>query len=431
MTAPLSFIAALVAVTLAGGVWVGFALMSVGILSLEAFKSLRVDRFLAGDLWSTSTTEALVTLPLFILMGEILFHTRLSRNLFAGLAPFVRRLPGRLLHVNVLGCTLFAAVSGSSAATTATVGRITLKELQARGYSPVMAAGSLAGAGTIGFLIPPSIPLIIYGILAEVSILELFIAGVIPGLMLAVMFMIYIGASSLIVPGAVPEADPSTTWAQKAYALTRLAPVGMLIGFVLGTMYSGWASVTEAAAMGVFGALLLSLMEGTFTFRMIGGALMGTVRTCSMIGLILAGALFMSKAMARLAIPTEVAASIEALNLEPWQLILLLMVFYLALGCFIDGLSTIVMTLPVTLPLVTAAGFDPVWFGIFLILTIEMAQITPPIGFNLFVIKGLTDIPLGRLAYAAAPFCGILVLLVLLILAFPGIVSFLPETMRG
>ncbi|MEL6209217.1 MAG: TRAP transporter large permease subunit [Pseudomonadota bacterium] len=321
--------------------------------------------------------------------------------------------------------------SSSSAATTATVGRITLKELQARGYSPVMAAGSLAGAGTIGFLIPPSIPLIIYGILAEVSILELFIAGVIPGLMLAVMFMIYIGGSSLIVPGAVPEADPSTTWAQKAYALTRLAPVGMLIGFVLGTMYSGWASVTEAAAMGVFGALLLSLMEGTFTFRMIGGALMGTVRTCSMIGLILAGALFMSKAMARLAIPTEVAASIEALNLEPWQLILLLMVFYLALGCFIDGLSTIVMTLPVTLPLVTAAGFDPVWFGIFLILTIEMAQITPPIGFNLFVIKGLTDIPLGRLAYAAAPFCGILVLLVLLILAFPGIVSFLPETMRG
>ena len=294
MTAPLSFIAALVAVTLAGGVWVGFALKSEGILSLEAFKSLRVDRFLAGDLWSTSTTEALVTLPLFILMGEILFHTRLSRNLFAGLAPFVRRLPGRLLHVNVLGCTLFAAVSGSSAATTATVGRITRKELQARGYSPVMAAGSLAGAGTIGFLLPPSIPLIIYGILAEVSILELFIAGVIPGRMLAVMFMIYIGGSSLIVPGAVPEADPSTTWAQKAYALTRLAPVGMLIGFVLGTMYSGWASVTEAAAMGVFGALLLSLMEGTFTFRMIGGALMGTVRTCSMIGLILACALFMS-----------------------------------------------------------------------------------------------------------------------------------------
>ncbi|MEM6440618.1 MAG: TRAP transporter large permease subunit [Pseudomonadota bacterium] len=431
MTAPLSFIAVLLAITLAGGVWVGFALMSVGILSLEVFKSLRVDRFLASDLWSTAVTEALVTLPLFILMGEILFHTRLSQNLFAGLAPFVRRLPGRLLHVNVLGCTLFAAVSGSSAATTATVGRITLKELESRGYSPVMAAGSLAGSGTIGFLIPPSIPLIIYGILAEVSILELFIAGVIPGLMLALMFMVYIGGYSLATRGTVPPPDPSTSWAQKGIALTKLLPITVLIGFVLGTMYAGWASVTEAAAMGVFGALLLSLWEGTFTFSMIRGALMGTVRTCSMIGLILAGALFMSKAMARLAIPTEVAASIEALNLAPWQLILLLMAFYLALGCFIDGLSTIVMTLPVTLPLVTAAGFDPVWFGIFLILTIEMAQITPPIGFNLFVIKSLTDIPLGRLAVSAAPFCGILILLVVLILIFPGIVSFLPDSMRG
>jgi tripartite ATP-independent transporter DctM subunit len=430
VSAPLGLIAALLALTLAGGVWVGFALLATGWISLELFVNMRVERFLAGDLWGTATAIELVTLPLFILMGEILFHTRLSENLFAGLAPFVRRLPGRLMHVNVLGCTLFAAVSGSSAATTATVGRITLKELEARGYDKVFAAGALAGSGTMGFLIPPSIPLIVYGVLAEVSILDLFVAGIGPGLILALLFMGWIGTVALMRPDNVPAAEPSTSWGEKGRALLKLVPVTALIGFVVGSMYAGFASVTEAAAVGVLGAAILAALEGQLTFRMMKGALLGAVRTCSMIGLIIAGALFLSKAMARLGIPTEVAAGIEALGLSPVALILLLMVFYLLLGCFIDGLSTIVMTLPVTLPLVVAAGYDPVWFGIFLIVTIEMAQITPPIGFNLFVIKGLTGLPIGALARSAAPFCLILVLLVLLLLAFPGIALWLPETMR-
>ncbi|HKK35239.1 MAG TPA: TRAP transporter large permease subunit [Paracoccaceae bacterium] len=430
MSAPLAVISVMLALTLAGGVWVGFALLATGWISLELFVNMRVERFLAGDLWGTATAIELVTLPLFILMGEILFHTRLSENLFAGLAPFVRRLPGRLMHVNVLGCTLFAAVSGSSAATTATVGRITLKELEARGYDKVFAAGALAGSGTMGFLIPPSIPLIVYGVLAEVSILDLFVAGIGPGLILAVLFMGWIGTVALISPRSVPPAEPRTSWGQKGRALLKLLPVTALIGFVVGSMYAGFASVTEAAAVGVLGAAILALLEGQLTFRMMKGALLGAVRTCSMIGLIIAGALFLSKAMARLGIPTEVAQGIEAMGLSPVALILLLMLFYLLLGCFIDGLSTIVMTLPVTLPLVVAAGFDPVWFGIFLIVTIEMAQITPPIGFNLFVIKGLTGLPIGALARSAAPFCGILVLLVLLLLAFPGIALWLPETMR-
>ena len=430
MSAPLGLISALLALTLAGGVWVGFALLSVGWISLEVFRDMRVDRFLGGDLWATSTALELVTLPLFILMGEILFHTRLSENLFAGLAPFVRRLPGRLLHVNVLGCTLFAAVSGSSAATTATVGRITLKELGERGYSRTLAAGSLAGAGTMGFLIPPSIPLIVYGVLAEVSILDLFVAGVIPGLLLAGLFMAWIGVAAILFPGSAPRAEASTSFAQKGRALLKLGPVAGLIAFVLGSMYGGFASVTEAAAIGVLGAVILAAVEGQLTFRMLKAALLGAVRTCSMIALIISGALFLSKAMARLAIPTEVVAAIDALGLDPITLILLLMLFYLALGCFLDGLSTIVMTLPVTLPLVVAAGYDPVWFGIFLIITVEMAQITPPIGFNLFVIKSLTGMPIGRLAVAAAPFCGLMVALVFLILAFPEIVLWLPQTMR-
>ncbi|WP_419908216.1 TRAP transporter large permease [Hoeflea sp.] len=430
MTGPLSLISLLLAIFLAGGLWVGFALMAVGIISLEMFKTMRVDRFLAGDVWGTATALELVTLPLFILMGEILFRTRLSENLFSGLAPFVRRLPGRLLHVNILGCTMFAAVSGSSAATTATVGRITTAELNARGYDDGLVLGSLAGAGTIGFLIPPSIPLIVYGVLAEVSILDLFIAGILPGLLLAAMFMLYIGAAALAQPGAASSPEPSTSLAQKASALGKLLPTLMLIILVIGSMYVGFASVTEAAAIGVLGASILAAFERQFNIRMIWNALLGTVQTCSMIGLIIAGALFLSKAMARLGIPTEVANAIQALELAPVTLILLLMLFYLALGCFLDGLSTIVMTLPVTLPLVVGAGFDPVWFGIFLIVTIEMAQITPPIGFNLFVIKGLTGKSIARIARAAAPFCGIMILLVLLLIGFPELATWLPQSAR-
>jgi len=252
MIGPLGLIIVLLAVLLAGGLWVGFSLLAIAIISLETFKNIKVDRFLAGDIWGTATAVELVTLPLFILMGEILFRTKLSENLFSGLSPFVRRLPGRLLHVNILGCTLFAAVSGSSAATTATVGRITISELRSRGYNDKLIIGSLAGAGTIGFLIPPSIPLIIYGILAEVSILDLFIAGIIPGIILAFLFMLYVGVLAVIDPTTTPAAGPSTTLLQKGYALSKLLPTVLLIFLVVSSMYLGFASVTEAAAIGVF-----------------------------------------------------------------------------------------------------------------------------------------------------------------------------------
>lgn len=430
MTAPLTFIVLALAVLLLAGVWVGAALMSVGVLSLELFRSMRVDRFLAGDIWGTATAQELMTLPLFILMGEILFRTRLSDNLFSGLSPWVRALPGRLLHVNVLGCTLFAAVSGSSAATTATVGQITLKELESRGYDRMLSAGSLAGSGTMGFLIPPSIPLIVYGVLAEVSILDLFVAGIVPGLLLALLFMAYIAARAAINPALAPADHDTATWADRLVALTKLLPTVLLMLLVIGSMYLGFASVTEAAAIGVLGALVLTAWERQFTFGVIGAALMGTVKTCGLIGLIITGALFLSKAMARLRIPTDVAAAIDALQLTPMMLIVILLLFYLALGFFLDGLSTIVMTLPVMLPLVINAGFDPVWFGVFLIITIEMAQITPPIGFNLFVIHSLNGERIGRLALAAAPFCLLMIAFVILLVFVPELVLWLPSTLR-
>jgi C4-dicarboxylate transporter, DctM subunit len=431
VTAPLLLVLGLLTVTLAGGVWVGIALMSIGVIALEVFRDMRVDRFLAGDIWSSSTAVELITLPLFILMGELLVHTRLSENLFRGLSPWTRRLPGRLVHVNVMGCALFAAVSGSSAATTATVGRITLAELLSRGYDRRLAVGSLAGAGTLGFLIPPSIPLIVYGVVADVSILELFIAGLVPGIILAIMFMGWIAFRAWRNPALVPPVEPPIPRAEAIRSLGQLLPILFLIVFVMGSLYFGFASITEAAAIGVLGALLVALAQRTLTLAGLWAALLGTVRTCSMIGLILVGALFLSKAMARLGLPADIANAIQSWGLEPWQLILVLLLFYLALGCVLDGLSAIVMTLPVTLPLAVAAGFDPVWFGVFLIITIEMAQITPPVGFNLFVIQGLTKEGIFRIAAYAWPFCAIMMLFTGLITAFPEIVTFLPHSTRG
>jgi tripartite ATP-independent transporter DctM subunit len=428
---PLTLVLGLLFVTLAGGVWVGIGLMSIGIIALEAFRDMRVDRFLAGDIWTTSTSVELVTLPLFILMGEILFHTRLSENLFKGLSPWTRRMPGRLLHVNVMGCTLFAAVSGSSAATTATVGRITLQELLQRGYDRRLAVGSLAGAGTLGFLIPPSIPMIVYGVVADVSILELFIAGVVPGLGLAALFMGYIAWRAARDPSLVPPREPPIPRAEALRSLTQLLPIMFLILFVMGSLYFGFASITEAAAMGVLGALLVAVGQRTLTLAGLWDALLGTVKTCSMIGLILVGALFLSKAMARLGLPAEVAGVIQGWGLHPYALIFVLLMFYLALGCILDGLSAILMTLPVTLPLAVAAGYDPIWFGVFLIVTIEMAQITPPVGFNLFVIQGLTKEGIFRIAGYAWPFCVIMMVFTGIITVFPEIVTFLPYSMRS
>jgi tripartite ATP-independent transporter DctM subunit len=430
MSIPAVFVAALLTLTLASGIWIGFALMSVGLFSLEMFRDMRLDRFLAGDIWGTATAAELVTLPLFIFMGEILFFTRLSENLFNGLAPWTSRLPGRLLHVNVLGCTLFAAVSGSSAATTATVGRITLKELVDRGYDKNLAMGSLAGAGTLGFLIPPSIPMIVYGVLTNLSILELFIAGIIPGLILALGYMLYLAIATTLWPSLVPARGTTIPLGDRLKALLQLVPVVFLILIVIGSMYAGLASVTEAAAVGVLGALLVALVQGTLSWRSLRLALFGAVRTCSMIGLIIAGALFLSKAMARIGLPLEVAHFIEGLHLSPGMLIFFLLLVYLALGCILDGLSAIVMTLPVTFPLATHAGFDPIWFGVFLIVTVEMAQVTPPVGFNLFVIQALTGESIGRVARASIPFCIIMAAFTLLMTVFPEVVTFLPRTIK-
>jgi len=426
MTTTISTVIGLLILILGAGVWVSLGLFAVGIAGLEIFRSMPVLRQLSISLWNTTTSESLIALPLFILMAEILFRTRLSTSLFQGLSPWAAYLPGRLLHVNVLGCTLFAAISGSSAATAATVGRITLSELFARGYDRSLAMGSLAGAGTLGFLIPPSVIMIIYGVLSETSVLKLFIAGIVPGLLLALSYMGFIAFRAVSRPASVPDEPLAVAWGERLKSVVNLGPVVFLILLVLGSMYGGYAGPTEAAAVGVLGAFIISALQRSLSWSTIRAATLGAVRTSSMVGLIVAAAVFLSQAMAFLGVPRAVAEQIAALNLSAFELILLLLVFYAILGCVLEGMSAIVMTLPITLPLVLHAGYDKIWFGVFLVLVVEMAQITPPIGFNLFVIQNLTGEPIGRIARAAWPFFIIMAVFTILIAVFPEIATFLP-----
>jgi len=419
---------------LAAGVWVGIALIATSMVLLWGFRNLPVDRLLAQYTFNILTTSELVALPLFILMGEFLFRTRLSRSLFNGLAPWAALLPGRLLHVNVVGCTIFAAISGSSAATTQVVGRIALGELKARGYDRRIAIGSLAGAGTLGFLIPPSSVMIIYGVLADESVLRLFTAGFLPGILLAACFMAWVMLHSKLQPELLPPQsteERGMSWGQRFAALRELAPTLFLILCVLGSMYAGIATPSEAAAVGVLGAVLVSGFQGELNWPTLRAIGIGAAQTCGMIGLIVLGASILGNVAAILGVPRQVAEIVTGWGLSPLMLIVALTLLYLILGCFLDGFSMIVMTLPVVLPLVTAAGFDKLWFGVYLVVAVEMAQITPPVGFNLFVIQGLTGESLSTIARVTLPYLLIMVAFVFLLVLVPGIVSIIPSLLLG
>ena len=416
--------------TLASGLWVGITLLFTSLVLLMIFRDIPVDRLVPEYVFNTMTKPELVALPLFIAMGELLFRTRLSRSLFNGLAPWAALLPGRLLHVNVVGCSIFAAISGSSAVTTQVVGRISLTELRRRGYSENVAIGSLAGAGTLGFLIPPSTIMIIYGVLADESVLRLFTAGFIPGFILAGCFMLWVMFHTTVQPDLVPESErmlKKMPLRERVAALRELAPAVFLILCVLGSMYGGTATPSEAAALGVVGALIVSKVQGALSMETLREVALGSVQTCGMIGLIVLGASTLGHTAAFLGVPSMVAEFVGSLGLSTFQLILVLVLFYIVLGCFLDGFSIIVMTLPVVLPLVNAVGFDKLWFGIFLVVVVEMSQITPPVGFNLFVIQGLTGKPLGEIAIMTLPYLLVMVIFTGLLALYPGMVSFLPD----
>ncbi len=414
---------------LGSGVWVAISMIGVSSIGMLIFTTRPVGDAMATTIWGTSSSWTLTALPLFVWMGEILFRTKLSENLFTGLAPWLSRLPGGLIHVNVVGCALFAAISGSSAATVATVGKMSIPELRKRNYPEKLLLGSLAGSGTLGLLIPPSIILIIYGVTVQESIAKLFIAGIIPGIMLAVIFMVYVITWSIINKKEMPTSNESFSFSEKIKGSSQLLPVIMLIIAVIGSIYAGVATATEAASLGVVGALILSFFQKTLTKETFKTSLLGATKTSCMIAFILAGSSFLSLAMGFTGLPRNLAIWIQEMNLSPYVLIFVLTIFYIILGMFLDGISAVVLTMAIIEPMIRQAGFDMIWFGIFLVVVVEMAQITPPVGFNLFVLQGMAGKDMGYIARSAFPLFLLMILAVIFIIIFPEIALWLPEQM--
>ena len=414
---------------LGSGIWVALSMIGVSAIGMMLFTSRPVGDAMATTIWGTSSSWTLTALPLFVWMGEILFRTKLSENLFKGLSPWMQRLPGGLIHVNVVGCALFAAISGSSAATVATVGKMSIPELRKRNYPEKILLGSLAGSGTLGLLIPPSIILIIYGVAVQESIAKLFIAGIIPGIMIALIFMSYVIIWSLLNKKDMPKILENYSFLEKIKRSKQLLPVVLLIFAVIGSIYTGIATATEAASLGVVGALVLSYFQKTLTLETFKSSLLGATKTSCMIAFILAGSTFLSLAMGFTGLPRNLAVWIQNMNLSPYVLIFVLMIFYIILGMFLDGISAVVLTMAIIEPMIRQAGFDMIWFGIFLVIVVEMAQITPPVGFNLFVLQGMANKDMGYIAKSAFPLFLLMVLAVVLVVIFPEIALWMPEQM--
>ncbi len=413
------------------GIWVGLALLGVAFVGMELFTTRPVGDTMITTIWTSSSSWTLTALPLFIWMGEILFRTRLSEDMFKGLAPWMARLPGGLVHTNIVGCTIFAAVSGSSAATLTTVGKMSIPELRKRNYPEKMIIGTLTGAATLGLMIPPSLTLIVYGVTINESISKLFMAGIIPGAVLAAMFMAYVALWSVFKKDEVPTPEPRMTFMEKVKESKLLIPVILLVSLVIGSMYTGLATATEAAAFGVLGSLALATAQGSLSLFTFKESLLGATRTSAMIALILMGASFLSLSMGFTGLPRTLAAFIASIDLSTFELLMALLVFYIIIGMFLDGISSVVLTMAVVEPMIRQAGIDLVWFGIFIVVVVEMAQITPPIGFNLFVMQGITDHQMNYIARAALPMFAIMVLMVFVLIAFPELATWLPDNMRS
>ncbi|HGG03939.1 MAG TPA: TRAP transporter large permease subunit [Aliiroseovarius sp.] len=416
---------------LGGSVWVGLALMGVAWVGMELFTTRPAGDAMITTIWTGASSWTLTALPLFIWMGEILYRTRLSEDMFRGLAPWLKFLPGGLLHTNIAGCTIFAAVSGSSAATLTTVGKMSIPELRKRGYPEFMIIGTLAGAATLGLMIPPSLTLIVYGVSINESITKLFMAGVIPGLVLAGLFMLYIVAWHFLSRGQRPTPEPRMSLGQMFAESRFLIPVLALVTVVIGSMYLGYATATEAAAVGVIGALTLAGMQGSLSWSTFTASLMGATRTSAMIALILMGAFFLSLSMGFTGLPRALAGWIDSLDMSPLMLIVALTIFYVFLGMFLDGISSVVLTMAIVEPMIRQAGIDVIWFGIFIVVVVEMAQVTPPIGFNLFVMQGMTNHEMSYIAKTALPMVGLMLLMVVILVMFPELATWLPEQIRA
>ena len=425
------FFISLLLFLLGSGIWVALSMIAVSAVGMLLFTTRPVGDAMATTIWGTSSSWTLTALPLFVWMGEILFRTKLSENLFKGLSPWLSKLPGGLVHVNVVGCALFAAISGSSAATVATVGKMSIPELRKRKYPEKLLLGTLAGSGTLGLLIPPSIILIIYGVTIEDSIAKLFMAGILPGIMLAVMFMLYVIFWSILNKKLMPKSTKNFSFVEKVQGSKQLLPVIFLITAVIGSIYTGIATATEAASLGVVGALILSFFQGTLSKKTFNLSLLGATKTSCMIAFIIAGSTFLSLAMGFTGLPRNLAIWIDGMNLSPYTLLFVLTIFYIILGMFLDGISAVVLTMAIIEPMIRQAGFDMIWFGIYLVIVVEMAQITPPVGFNLFVLQSMANKDMGFIARSAFPLFLLMILAVIIVIIFPEIALWLPNKMSA
>jgi C4-dicarboxylate transporter DctM subunit len=419
----------LLATLLGSGVWIALALYAVGAFAITAFTHAQAGPSMLTTVWTASSSWMLTALPMFVWMGDILFRTKLSEDLFKGLAPLMGRLPGGLLHTNVMGCTIFGSVSGSSAATLTTVGQMTVPELKKRNYPEELVIGTLAGPATLGLMIPPSIIMVVYGVMTNESIAAINVAGIIPGFVLAAMFTIYVAVKASYMTGYNPIQEPISSWKEKLVASRKLIPVHILLVIVLGSMFAGLATATEAAATGVAGAFALAWWQGTLTWENFRDSLMSTTRTTTMISFILAASTGLATAMSFTHLPLELAAYVATLNLSPFMLLMALLVLYTILGCFLDGISCVALTIVIVEPIVRHAGIDMVWFGIFVVLVVEMAQITPPVGFNLFVLQAMTGHNIFRIAKWSLPSFAIMLAMVFVLIALPGLATWLPQQM--
>ena len=425
------FLLIIMLMLLSGGIWISMTLAICGWVGQEFFVNTQPGKNLFSAFWETNASWELAALPLFIWMGEILFRTKLSEEMFEGLRPWLNRVPGRLMHTTVLGCGIFGSVSGSSAATCATISKVALPELRKRGYDENLALGSLATAGTLGILIPPSITMVVYAVAADASIIRIFLAGFVPSAILMAFFMGYIAWWSIRHPDRVPAADPPSTFMEKVRKSGNLIPCSLLIIFIVWVLVAGYATATECAAYGVVGSLAIAAWSRSLTWSNFWEGLMGTTRTSCMIMIILAGAAFLTKTMAFTGVPRQLAEWVNAMNLSPYALISCLVLVYLVLGTALDGISMIVLTAAVVLPMIHKAGFDLIWFGIFIVLLVEIAEVTPPVGFNLFVLQNMTGKDSNTIAKAALPFFGCLVLCIVVITVFPETVTWLPDLVMG
>ena len=423
------FFISLLLFLLGSGIWVALSMIAVSAIGMLLFTTRPVGDAMATTIWGTSSSWTLTALPLFVWMGEILFRTKLSENLFKGLSPWLSKLPGGLVHVNVVGCALFAAISGSSAATVATVGKMSIPELRKRKYPEKLLLGTLAGSGTLGLLIPPSIILIIYGVTIEDSIAKLFMAGILPGIMLAVMFMLYVISWSILNKKLMPKSTKNFSFVEKVQGSKQLLPVILLITSIIGSIYTGIATATEAASLGVVGALILSFFQGTLSKKTFNLSLLGATKTSCMIAFIIAGSTFLSLAMGFTGLPRNLAIWIDGMNLSPYTLLFVLTIFYIILGMFLDGISAVVLTMAIIEPMIRQAGFDMIWFGIYLVIVVEMAQITPPVGFNLFVLQSMANKDMAFIAKSAFPLFLLMILAVIIVIIFPEIALWLPNKM--